>query len=48
MDIEAALESERQQSDAGYSLIRHIDVLIAIVGEARVLRAASAAPRCVT
>lgn len=45
MEIEAALEEQRQRSDAGYSLIRHIDVLIAMVGEARVLRAASAAPR---
>ncbi|APE43307.1 hypothetical protein BOO69_07655 [Sulfitobacter alexandrii] len=39
MDIEAALEKERLNSDAGYSLLRHIDVLIAMVAEARVLRA---------
>tara|TARA_R110002124_G_scaffold197208_2_gene364320 strand:- start:64 stop:363 length:300 start_codon:yes stop_codon:yes gene_type:complete len=46
IDIEAQLEEERAQSDAGYSLIRHIDVLIAMVGEARVLRATQ--PRLVT
>ena len=40
MDIEAALESERSEANAGYSLMRHVDVLIAIVAEARVLRAA--------
>ena len=39
MEIEADLNAQRKASDAGYSLIRHIDVLIAMVGEARVLRA---------
>ncbi|QFT59839.1 hypothetical protein FIU94_13480 [Sulfitobacter sp. THAF37] len=39
MEIEAVLEDERQNADAGYSMLRHIDVLIALVGEARVLRA---------
>lgn len=42
MDIESGLEDQRTSSDAGYSLIRHVDVLIAMVGEARVLRAAQA------
>ncbi|MBD3663151.1 DUF6477 family protein [Sulfitobacter aestuariivivens] len=40
MEIEATLEEQRTLSDAGYSMIRHLDVLIALVGEARVLRAA--------
>lgn len=48
MEIEAVLEDERKRADAGYSLIRHIDVLIAMVGEARVLRAVNATPRSVT
>lgn len=48
MEIESLLEDERKRADAGYSLIRHIDVLIAMVGEARVLRAVNAAPRSVT
>ena len=39
MEIEAELNSMRKASDAGYSLIRHVDVLIAMVGEARVLKA---------
>lgn len=42
MEIEATLEEQRKTSDAGYSLIRHVDVLIAMVAEARVLRASSA------
>ncbi|GAA6175456.1 DUF6477 family protein [Sulfitobacter pacificus] len=48
MDIEAALEEQRVTSDGSYSLIRHLDVLIAMVAEARILRsvqAASQSPR---
>ena len=45
MDLEAALESQRTDADAGYSLMRHVDVMIAIVAEARVLRAAQSAAR---
>lgn len=40
MQIEAELEESRIQNDASYSLVRHVDVLIALVGEARVLRRA--------
>jgi len=40
MEIEAELEEKRVTSDAGYSLVGHVDVLVAMVGEARVLRAA--------
>ncbi len=39
MEIEAELNMQRKTSDAGYNLIRHVDVLIAMVGEARVLKA---------
>ncbi|MDF3413680.1 hypothetical protein HKX54_04360 [Sulfitobacter sp. M57] len=38
MDIEATLEEQRIGSDGSYSLIRHLDVLIAMVAEARVLQ----------
>lgn len=40
MDIEAELNSLRLREDSSYSLLRHIDVLIAIIGESRILRAA--------
>ncbi|MBK5945511.1 hypothetical protein CCR83_03355 [Rhodobacter veldkampii DSM 11550] len=34
---EAALEETRRAGAAGYSLARHIDILIAVMGEARLL-----------
>ncbi len=40
MEIEETLNAQRASDDSGYSLLRHVDVLIAIVGEARILRAA--------
>ncbi|WP_147105585.1 DUF6477 family protein [Tateyamaria sp. syn59] len=40
MEIEGDLNAQRISDDSSYSLLRHIDVLIAIVGEARILRAA--------
>lgn len=43
LDIESGLETQRTMSDASYSLIRHIDVLIAMIGEARELRASETA-----
>jgi len=42
MDIEAELNDLRKDGDAGYSLVRHVDVLIAMVGEARFLKSAAA------
>ena len=42
MEIEADLETARKASDASYSLVRHLDILIAMVAEARVLKAAKA------
>jgi len=38
LDIESALDDQRRCDDAGYSPARHVDVLIAIMGEARLLR----------
>ncbi|XDA96715.1 DUF6477 family protein [Sulfitobacter sp. LCG007] len=43
MEIEAELNEQRLSGDTGYSLVRHVDVLIAMVAEARILRAAQAA-----
>lgn len=45
VDIEAELERQRSTADTSYSLVAHVDVLIAIVGEARALRAAQAVPQ---
>lgn len=39
MEQEAELDELRRASDAGYHLLRHMDVLIAMVGEAHILRA---------
>lgn len=44
IEMEAMLEDQRLGADANYNLIRHIDVLIAMVAEARVLRAAQNTP----
>lgn len=44
IDIEAELEQQRTQNDASYNVVNHVDVLIAIVGEARALRAAHTGP----
>lgn len=39
METEAALDICRRAGDAGYSTIRHVEVMIAVIGEARILRA---------
>lgn len=39
MEIEAELNTQRKMADASYSLIRHVEVVIAMIGEARLLRA---------
>ncbi|WP_299546456.1 DUF6477 family protein [uncultured Tateyamaria sp.] len=44
MEIEGELNAQRVNDDSSYSLLRHIDILIAIVGEARTLRAAQGEP----
>jgi hypothetical protein len=42
MEMEATLNDQRVGGDSSYSLVKHVDVLIAMVGEARVLRASQA------
>ena len=44
-EIEDELNMQRECENAAYSLARHIDVLIAMVSEAAVLKAASATRR---
>ena len=39
MEVEAALDECRLTGDAGYSTVRHVEVMIAVIGEARILRA---------
>lgn len=39
MEIESELDARRKERAAGYSPARHVDVMIAIMGEARILRA---------
>ena len=43
MEHEAELNTQRLDDESGYNLLRHIDVLIAIVGEARIMQAAQSA-----
>ena len=38
MELERGIDDQRRIDDAGYSLRRHIDVLIALMGEANLLR----------
>lgn len=40
MSSEAALEDCRRVEDTSYSVIRHLDLMIAMIGEARIIRAA--------
>lgn len=40
IEIERLLDDQRRDDDAGYSLTRHLDVLIAMMGEVQLLRAA--------
>lgn len=39
MDVEKVLNGQRRAGDAAYSLTRHVDVMIAMLAEARLLRA---------
>ncbi|MFN3577134.1 MAG: DUF6477 family protein [Tabrizicola sp.] len=43
MSVEARLEATRQAGDAAYSVARHIEVLIALLAEARFLRSGETA-----
>jgi ABC-type branched-subunit amino acid transport system ATPase component len=40
MDMEAELNDQRRSGDLAYSASRHVEILIAMMGEARLLRAA--------
>lgn len=42
MELEGDMEEQRMGGDAGYSPARHVDLLIAVMGEARMMRAARA------
>lgn len=42
IEIERDLDDRRREDAAGYSLMRHLDVLIAMMGEAQLLQAARA------
>lgn len=37
MEIEADLNDRRKSDDSGYSVSRHVEVLVAMMGEARLL-----------
>ena len=39
IEIEAEMNARRKVDDAGYSPARHVDILIAMMGEARLMRA---------
>ena len=43
MEVEATLNDQRIDGDTSYNLVKHIDVLIALVGEARILRTSQSA-----
>jgi hypothetical protein len=42
LDMEGSLDAERRAGGAGYSPARHVEVLIALMAEARLLRASRA------
>ncbi|KIC11284.1 hypothetical protein RA19_08035 [Leisingera sp. ANG-M1] len=48
LEIESALNEARKTGEAGYSLIRHVDVLIALAGEADYLRGSIPRPNTKT
>jgi hypothetical protein len=43
ISMESELDAQRRSGDASYSLVRHVDLMIAMMGEARLLRATKAA-----
>ncbi|MEM7088673.1 MAG: DUF6477 family protein [Pseudomonadota bacterium] len=43
LDIEREVNMQRKEEDAGYSLARHLDLLIAVLGEAQLYQANRAA-----
>ena len=45
MELEREMEDRRRNNDPAYSLVRHLDLLIALAGEAQLYQA-SRAPAC--
>ena len=43
MDMEREVDEQRREDDAAYSLVRHLDLLIALMGEAQLFSASRAA-----
>lgn len=41
VELESDLNDQRRTRDAGYSTVKHVDILIAMMGEARILRASN-------
>ena len=41
VEIESELDDQRRARNAGYSSVKHVDLLIAMMGEARILRASN-------
>lgn len=39
IELEVGINQMRDDGDASYSLVQHVDILIAMMGEARILRA---------
>ncbi len=39
MDLEREVNTQRKEEDAAYSLVRHLDLLIALLGEAQLYQA---------
>ncbi|MBQ4823012.1 hypothetical protein J4729_00360 [Leisingera sp. HS039] len=48
LELESAQDTARKAGEAGYSLIRHVDVLIALAGEAAFLRNTATRPKTET
>jgi len=44
MDIEREVDALRREDDTAYSLVRHLDLLIALMGEAQLFQASRATP----
>ncbi len=42
MEMEREVDEQRRAGDAGYSMVRHLDLLIALVGEAQLFQASRA------
>ncbi|WP_377188226.1 DUF6477 family protein [Ruegeria meonggei] len=42
LEMEREVNAQRQEEDAAYSLVRHLDLLIALLGEAQLFQASRA------